>query len=656
MGLTSALFLGGLLSLALPWLLHRMTAHDDKRIDVSSLYLMRPSETPANTVKKIRHPWLLATRLLLLTALCFSYAQPYLTDLLVAASERKPHRIIVIDTSVSMGAADGSSSLDQAKDQALDLLSELAVGQKAALITAATDVDLQTGLTADITAVRAAVNTIQPSEASASMSRLPARLTTLIDTLVAPTERVEVHLLSDFQASAMPHSFNQLVDGARWPLILHPVRPAPDNWGVSALTYQRDRNQLDVTIQSFAAGAASINVDLLQNDVRTGTQVAELQPFGNTLLSFDVESLRRTDRAWTVRLNLDDGLRADNVRYLAATAALGAPLPVFAPAEQPFTYIRAAVSAASGRFEPLLSDTLDDSEAPVLILLDPGVLPATADANVRRHLDRGGAVLIIAGEATRKAGRIPILDLKIAADRITQTRRGVIAADRTHPILTGFDGWRDTSVYQAVGVEGQAILTLDDNQPLLAEYPVRAGRLLLLTTALDPAWSNLVVQPGFVTWLNNTLAYLAEDMLPTDALVAQPFAIPAASVQLLDQAGKRVLSLSDSVGRPAVKVRNAGLYELRTPSHRRLLAVNVDPLEMDLRRASPELLEKWSAALANRASWASESVSAARPTDPAQTRTPLGPWLLLALAALVIIELLVANGGRSAQPSRNATV
>ena len=94
-----------------------------------------------------------------------------------------------------------------------------------------------------------------------------------------------------------------------------------------------------------------------------------------------------------------------------------------------------------------------------------------------------------------------------------------MAVDRSHPVLTGFAAWRDLTVFQVVKraepETGEVILALDDDTPLLVEYPLGAGRLMVLTTALDPEWSSLVVRPAFVVFMANLLGYLAEDLLPS---------------------------------------------------------------------------------------------------------------------------------------------
>ena len=201
------------------------------------------------------------------------------------------------------------------------------------------------------------------------------------------------------------------------------------------------------------------------------------------------------------------------------------------------------------------------------------------------------------------------------------------------------------------------ILELDDGSPLLIEHRVGAGRLMVLTTALDPAWSSLVVRPAFVTFIADLLAYLAEDLLPVEALVGQPFAIPAQSVQLFDRAGDPVLGLADTIGRPTVSLDRPGIYQLRTPASTRLLAVNADLRESDLERADDAWLERWQEAMDRTTAYTERHRGLQAGVDPppfaaeaevdAGRRIPLAPWLLGLLALLVVIEPLLANAGRS---------
>jgi len=134
------------------------------------------------------------------------------------------------------------------------------------------------------------------------------------------------------------------------------------------------------------------------------------------------------------------------------------------------------------------------------------------------------------------------------------------------------------------------------------------------------------------------LGYLAEDALPATAVAGQPLTIPAASVQLFDQRGRRMLALGDTVAGASVPLEQPGIYTLRTPSRERLLAVNPDLRESDLAPADPALLERWQTA--SRAVAVSPAAIDADAPPPA---LPLAPWLLVLLGLLAVVEPVFAN-------------
>jgi hypothetical protein len=468
----------------------------------------------------------------------------------------------------------------------------------------------------------------------------------------------------------MPDQFNALIDGSVWPLTLHSVlddAPAAPNWAIAGLrTVQlpAEASTVEVTVRSLGASGASgqsIDVTLTQNDTPIGTESVFIAGNGSATATFELPPVEANDSrrnravTWTAAITADDALAADNVRRLVKADAETTDLPVLTTDDRSYAYLRAAVQAAAPRFISERVTELDTPVAPVIAVLDPGLLVGGMDRILLRYLESGGAVLLTVGSETRAAGRIPLIDLALAADRFEQTPRGMMALDRSHPALAGFANWQDLTFFQAIQTAtgeagGEVILTLDDGTPLLTEYRIGTGRLMLLGTALDPAWSTLVVRPAFVGFMANLLGYLAEDLLPSEALVGQPFAIPAQSVQLFSEAGERVLGLADTVGRPTVSLATPGVYQLRTPSSSRLLAVNTDLAESDLAPAPADLLDRWqntaektaSALLSDEAAGSLPATPAAEPAETGHDY-PLAPWLLGLLALLVLAEPIFAN-------------
>lgn len=260
------------------------------------------------------------------------------------------------------------------------------------------------------------------------------------------------------------------------------------------------------------------------------------------------------------------------------------------------------------------------------------------------------------GPDTRAAGLLPLVDTPLSASRFDTSARGLVAVDRSHPILAGFAGWRGVSVFQRVlpedGEAMRVLLMADDGAPILVEYRVGSGRLVVLLTALDPEWTSLVVQPAFVEFVGNLLGYLAEDVLPVAAIVGEPVSFPALSVQLTDPEGNRVLGLSDTVERPTVTLSTPGLYELRTPGGTRPMAVNIPRGESDLSGASPALLTRWQNAMAGSDDLTTTSTTSSvassiekGATTAAESVVELAWWLLLGLLVIAVLEPLAANFG-----------
>ncbi len=618
MTLVSAFFLAGLVFLAVPWWLHRLNAHAAEQRTFSSLFLMRPSEAPVHMRRQLQHLWLLGLRLALLIAACFAFAEPLLELAGAGATGKQSvaNRLIVLDTSASMDrSAGGESAFGMAQSIARELVASLPPDGRAAVITAADHIELVAPLTDDRAQLNAAIASSNASAARLVTDGLLARVGNLADTLNAPGERLAVHLISDFQATAMPAQFNALVEGSLWPLMLHRVGNDEANWAVANVVAGDDRRTgsgyVDVTVRGFATPAQAVAVTLEQNDTLVAQRTVAVPADGSVNVRFEVPAASRGNTTWVAAITVADALAGDNVRRLVRSDSGQISLPVLSPAEKPYAYLRAAVQAGAPRFQLARQTALDDLAAPVVVLLDPGVLASDDSRVLLRYLESGGAVLLVAGPATRSAGRLPLLDVALTAGRLDQSSRGVTVQDRSHPVLAGYAAWRDLMVFQAIQVSsgiagssdanapGDVILALDDGTPLLVEMPIGAGRLMLLLTALDPQWSSLVVRPAFVGFMTNLLGYMAEDLLPVQALVGEAIALPTQSVQLFTDEGARVLGLADTVGRPTISLADPGVYQLQTPSSNRLLAVNSDVRESDLRRAAEDLLDRWQAATAS---------------------------------------------------------
>jgi hypothetical protein len=611
---------------------------------------MRKSEAPVLMQRRLQHLLLLALRIAVLVLLSLAFAEPLLeTDAPLAGEAKAPDQIVVIDNSLSMSAQrDGRSALQRAKADARAMIAALPFGTKAAVVSANQGLELVTPLTAERTELEAAIASISAASARLSFDGFGGRLATVAGALADPGEPLQLHVWSDFQASSMPDQFNALVENSVYPLSLHEVGGGSANWAVQTVNLLEDQSLVQATIVAHDAEPRAVPVAVYRGDRNVGTMDVVVDE--RATIEFPVDLATRESRVWRVEIDVDDALGADDARFVAKPVASAQPLPVLAADGRSYAYVAAATSAALPRYTASLERMLVDPPPPVTVVIDPGRLDSELEARLDAYLDDGGTVLMTAGPNTRAAGGFALIDTPLDGARMAaEGNFGVVPVDRSHPVLGGFSGWQNSKVYQSVRFMGEApgntILALDDGSPFLVELRVGAGRMLVLTTALSPEWSSLVVQPAFVTFMANAVNYLAEELLPSAATVGQPFAIPASSLQIFDDDGGRVLGLGDTVDRPAVRLDAPGIYEVRTPTRTQPLAVNLDGRESELAPASPDLLNAWQDATLASSSLqdAAERAKKGLAAEDVVQELALAPWLLLALLIVVLSECLVAN-------------
>ena len=171
----------------------------------------------------------------------------------------------------------------------------------------------------------------------------------------------------------------------------------------------------------------------------------------------------------------------------------------------------------------------DLDTADVVILNDAPIPGGHLGKRLEAFLQVGGGLLVVTGQ--RAGGSWPNEEQGIVPGRLGPPveRSGTNAArllriNTLHPALAIFasaDGG-DLSAAQVfryrrlTGVDNDAVLArYDDESVALAERSVGRGRVLVLTTSLDPSWNTLALQPGYLPFLHEALKYLASHVPAT---------------------------------------------------------------------------------------------------------------------------------------------
>lgn len=644
MSFLAGAFLAGLAGLAVPLWLHRRSQREPSEWTVSSLMLIRETGEPVRMHRALAHKVLLCLRLAALAAVTLAFAEPVLD--MAGAGEREMRdraRLVVVDGSLSMRR---DAVWRQAAELAENLVDE---AEEAYLV-----------LHGDRLTLINDARSQEPGFTRFDFNGLPARLDAFIASLPAQDRDWEVHLVSDFQASAVPERFNALVEGTRWPTVLHRVGYAADNWRIESAGLQGGR------LEAVVAGHGEnrdIAIALRADGVETARTTVAAVAGSPAVARFDVPKPGRNAVQWEVVLDAQDAIADDDVFRLVQPEQGAVTVAVLAggAGEADAAAIRFLDAAlkANGIADPVHVDDARDWPRSVdaAILVDPGEIPPPLLRRLERHLSEGGGSLLIAGPRVQEAALLP-LGGETVTGRIAGGIRSVVAVDVEHPLAaTSFQGVEVRRSLSLPALSGEAILALVPESPgprsvpdapWVVEKRFGKGRLLVLLTALDREWSSLVLRPAFVGFVRNTIDYLAEN-LPLAARAGEAVSVPASSVQIFDANGRRLLALNNTATRPVVRIPRPGFYTVRTPGREASIAVNVDTRESDLRSVPDRFLDRWQTAAGPEAGPVPDTGAADR-GETESRRHPLAPWLLILAAVLLLVEALAANVGRVDSP------
>lgn len=647
MGLVAPFFLLGVLAIALPIWLHRLQTQSSERKAFSSAMLLETARQQVHVRKKLKYLLLLAARIALLLLLALAFAKPFMTvpkESLVATAAGT--RLIVVDTSASMGRA---GVFSQAQAEARRAIDEAPGDALLQVVGADGSLHMQGELSNDKTAQRSAVASLAPGVLRLDFGQMMTAIERFAVSLPPP---VTVDFISDYQASAMPVRFSDLVPTGVARLTPHVVGTGePFNWSVD---YVRETpGGLDVGVTGAGDRERAAELKLILNEevldsrglIQTGPQVVH----------FDIAEYESGENRIEIELTTDDDFREDNHWYYVVDNEPPETIPLItlSPGALPHTYLSAALeSAGAYTVESLLVGEFD---ARILgryrwaVIDDIGLVNPQLEQSIITFMQAGGNLLAFAGERASSLESLPISGHRHSSTSVGRRPGEFLAigqVDMRHPLLSQTEGWNSVNVSRSMPLVEQdgdeVLIRLENNEPFLIEQKVGEGRLLLMPANLDNQWNDLPVRPVFVSFIIEAGRYLSginEISRTYTAGAVLPLALTGASSgQVVDPDGETVLSLADTTREQQIRLNKTGIYEVYTPQGQTVIAANIDPLESDLRKVSQDVLDRW------RDSTGGEAFNANRSLDASETETvELWQWILLVLALVVIGESVLGN-------------
>ena len=688
MSFLAPLFFVGLLAIGIPILVHLIQRERKEVIYFPSLMFIR--RIPYQSVERRRiHNWLLLLlRAAAMALIIAAFSRPFMrVDPLKAAAATTGARevIVLLDHSASMGYGDHWT---RAQAEAEKIVNTLGGEDRGTLVLFARNTEQNVRATPDRGRLTAG---IKEATVSSDSTRFGPALR-LAQTLVSQSQlpRKEIYLVSDFQKSGWERQEEiHLPEGAT----LTPVSVAEfetSDLSISSVALPRTsfagEERVTPTVGLTNHGAetfTNVPVKLEIDGHEIGSRPVTVGPNTSASVTFPAFTVAEANMQGTVRAGTDKMPKNNVFQFVLSPSR-----PVSVLIVQPEGAAGASdylTTALLGNTPPFKVDVLSVARVTptaldrrsVVILNDVTSMPTEFDTMLKRFVEQGGGLFIVAGDHNPWSGDAPLMPGTLGApvDRAVGQGGTLGFLDYSHKIFEQFKDPRQGNFASArflryrslqLAPNDRALAKFDDGAVAMAERKVGAGRAIVFTSPLDDSWNDFPKRPMFLPLLHETMTYLAQYDEPpawytVGAMlnVAAPLASLVREGNAADANGPArratgvVMAPSGQQqtlgegGLPAIELAEQGFYSVRmqgTGDRRPFeAAVNQDPAEADLTPLEPN---QFVASVTGHAAVTATGASLEHPAlTPEDMEKKQSFWWYLFVAGVLalLVEAVLAN-------------
>lgn len=559
------IFLVGLLSAAIPLIIHLSRSRRTKKIRFSTTRFLTDQFLRSYRMSRLKELMLLAARMALCALFAMALAQPFLKSsgqTLIGGRQNRTV-VLVVDNSASMAYRENDVTLlDRARTAAIEVVDGLKEGDRASVVLAgrrhqvAGPEVLFDKPTPEIGDVRQAIETLQVAELGTDLSQAVVRAEQIVQSGSSDSSR-EIYVLSDLQDSGweMLDEDDPRPSGADVNMFFVSVRPKQaKNLAVTAVQYAASRPMVGIPfsirphIRNHSPDTIGCEVELFIDGKKVGEQRIDTIQSGR----WSVPTLHHTfdEGGWHsgyVQV-ADETLDADNRRYFAfevldavkVVAVNGASSSVKRLDE--LFFLEAALRAsASGKSPIAVSVELprtfastDLTGIPLVILANVESLAPQAVDELESFVDQGGSLLVFLGDKVNASfynqtltgtnrmhgGLLPGPLSRVEGNPSAEVHSANVGdIDGNHVVLASFaDG--DGGDLQSVTLkalwdldagDASVLMRTNTGAPLLVERQFGEGHVMLFASTCDRDWTNFPVRPAFLPWIYRLVGYLAQE-------------------------------------------------------------------------------------------------------------------------------------------------
>ncbi|MBP87062.1 MAG: hypothetical protein CMJ64_10160 [Planctomycetaceae bacterium] len=640
------IFLVGLLSAAIPLIIHLSRSRRTKKIRFSTTRFLTAQFLRSYRMSRLKELWLLAARMALCALFAMALAQPLIQpsgqSFLLGGQSRTV--VLVVDNSASMGyVEDNETLLERAQQAAADVLDGLQEGDHAAIVFAGRrDAGPEVVFdepTPELGDVRQAVDMAKVETLGTDLSRAVVRAEELAQSGASTSSR-EVYVLSDLQDSGWELLEDETEGSADVNFFFVSIRPKePRNLAVTAVQYAASRPMVGVPfsikphIRNQSDAVAEDDAELFIDDKKVGQQQIDSLAGGRWATPTFYHTFDEGGWHSGYVQVADESLDTDNRRYFAfevldsvkVLAVNGAPSSVHRLDE--VFFLKTALGASASGNSPIDVTTVlprsftgsDLTDVRVVILANVESLSSQAVEKLETFVDQGGSLLVFLGDKINSSfynqtltgtnrmhgGLLPGRLTNIAGDPSAETGDLRIAdTDDSHVVLAAFDDGTAgnlssvtmKAVWEFEPGDSAVLMRTNTGSPLLCERSFGEGHVMVFASTCDRDWTNFPVRPAYLPWVYRLVGYLSQEPMGrqnfynTGDSVPVPVSATEGMSQLLvkkpDGSIGNVGTTGDSSAPFAFDdTRQAGVYSMyapNSPDDAQIFVANLESYESDL--------------------------------------------------------------------------
>jgi len=621
MSFLSPLVLAGLGAVAIPILIHLIQRERKRVVQFPSLMFLQRIPYQSVRRRRIRHWLLLAMRVAAIVLLVLAFARPFFQQVALADAAAGGARevVILLDQSASMGYG---NHWQRARDAAHRVVAGLGADDRATLVLFGRNAEENMRATSDRGRLDGAINA---AKVGSDGTRYGPALKLAESILSRSTlKRREAVLISDFQKGGWGSS-----EDARFPegmtLTTTSVAAETANVSVPSVTFARSafsgQERVAVTAGITNKGDAAVRdvpVVLSVDGHELETKMTTIAPHASASVTFAPFTVTEANIGGMVRAGTDP-LPADNTFYFVVSPSEPVSVAIVETGDRSGTSLYLEKALAIGTTPTFQAEVIPANRVvPAIldkhsvIIFNDTVVPAALGGGVlKRFVERGGGVLVVAGDRTswptEAADLLPGM-LGAPVDRISGRSATLGYLDYSHPVFEVFKAPRSGDFSSAHMFHYRSLMPdpasrvlarYDDGAVAAAERRTGAGRVVVWTSTLDDSWTDLAVKPVYLPLVHQLVRYLARyEQTPSWLTVGQVVDLATAAARIrgdriiVTPSGQRTTERPGTPG--LLELNEQGIYEIRaagaTTGRPLSIAVNLDPAEADLTPLDPREL------------------------------------------------------------------